>query len=169
MKDTEPVLRTSRLKAYLTMIDRQYMKQICAKNKKIKVLLEFQMGFNDKSRNVCSQILYHYSATDTGFKRSNLDDWEMWEDDCLYDVEIVGPSLKNKINFVEGKDLSYYMEKYSKRYDANKNHSKDNFLHWVKSHGYDDMIKNIKKKNLDDIGDSFNMAVAWLFIKSGLF
>jgi hypothetical protein len=30
------------------------------------------------------------------------------------------------------------------------------------------MIKNIKKKNLDDIADSVTMTLAWLYIKSGL-
>ena len=84
-----------------------------------------------------------------------------------YDIEIVGPSLKNKINFDKGKNLQFFMNKYAKPYDANKKHSVANFLKWVNAKNIINMVENIPKKNLDDIADSVNMALAWIFIKSG--
>jgi hypothetical protein len=161
IKDTNVIIRTSRLKSYLNMID----KKINDLNDDIHILLEYQMGPNDKSRNVCSQILYHYSGTDSNFNNSNSN-IEKIPDLYKYTIEIIGPSLKNKINFDIDKPYSYYTTKYVKLYDANKNHSKDNFLYWINKKNMNYMIKDIKKKNLDDIADSVNMTLAWLILKS---
>lgn len=169
LKDTTPILRASRLGAYL-----QYIESIIPSSVvgcKYKVLLEYQMGPNDKSRSICSQIMYHYAPMDKGFKntyigeKSNLD---FQKQPNVYDVEIIGPSLKNKINLIKDKPYSYFMQKYTKSYDANKAHSKSNFLHWIKTNKKENMIKNIKKNNLDDIADSVNMTLAWIYLKSGL-
>ena len=66
------------------------------------------------------------------------------------------------------KPYSYFINKYAKAYDANKAHSKNNFLYWTKYKNIEYMIKDIKKKNLDDIADSCNMILAWIFMKSKL-
>ena len=161
LKDTTAILRTSRLKSYLKAID----KKLVDLNDDIIVLLEYQMGPNDKSRNVCSQILYHYSDSDSNFSNVNIIDKP--NNLHKYKIEILGPSLKNKINFIKETPYSYYTRKYTKLYDANKNHSKENFIYWINKNKMTHMIKNIKKKNLDDIADSFNMAFAWLLFKSG--
>ena len=178
LKDTTPVIRSARLATYLRMIDTLYLNT----NEKYKVLLEFQMGPNDKSRNVCSQILCYYSAFDVGFKTTYTHDLVSFNNQLVddtefseriynsrdnYDIEIVGPSLKNKINFDKEKNLQFFMNKYAKPYDANKKHSVANFLKWVNAKNIIIMVENIPKKNLDDIADSVNMALAWIFIKSG--
>ena len=124
------------------------------------------MGPNDKSRNVCSQILYHYCNTDFNF--NSVTDLICDKNIYKYNVEIVGPSLKNKINMDIEKPYSYFINKYAKAYDANKAHSKNNFLYWTKYKNIEYMIKDIKKKNLDDIADSCNMILAWIFMKSKL-
>ena len=74
------------------------------------------MSANDKSRCVSQQILYHYSCVDNS------------------KVELVGPTLKNKICFSADDSLSHgtFMEKYASKYTANKNHTKANFLYWLK-------------------------------------
>lgn len=165
VKETTVILRTARLKSYLNFID-SYIKNLHISDT-IHVLLEYQMGPNDKSRNVCSQLLYHYSAFDSGYKGTILDSANHQESKNeskhMYNVEIIGPTLKNKIHL--DKPYSYYVTKYMKTYDANKAHSRDNFIYWMKFIGKTDMYKSIKKKNIDDIADSVNMALAWVFIK----
>ena len=75
------------------------------------------MSVNDKSRCVSQQLVYHYTN--------------------MYTVELVGPSLKNKVCFSKDDSLrhSTFMEKYASKYTANKNHAKANFLYWVKIYG----------------------------------
>jgi hypothetical protein len=166
LKDTNPLLRASRLNAYLSMVESTYIQYY--PNEKYKVLLEYQMGPNDKSRAVCSQILYHFSQPDYGFKKTNTSEFVSGPKRNQYLVEIIGPSLKNKINLVKDKSHSFFMKKYTKSYDANKSHSKANFLHWIKVNKVEHMITNIKKANIDDISDSVTMTLAWLYIKSNL-
>jgi hypothetical protein len=175
LKDTKPLLRSKRLKAYLYSIDQNYLNSLKKNNPNdlFKVLLEYQMGPNDKSRNVCSQILYHYSPMDTGFKQTTvvLNKYNTIIEkhkSSTYDIEIIGPSLKNKINLIRDKPLGFYMKKYAKKYDANKNHSKANLLQWVKQKKIEHMMEHIPKKNIDDIADSVNMTLAWLFVKAKL-
>jgi len=174
LKDTSPILRASRLKSYLTMVDEVYLKKYFnpLSGEKYKVLLEYQMGPNDKSRSVCSQILYHYAPLDIGFKKTHIDNNQnnscIIGNSVIYDVEIIGPSLKNKINLIKNQHHSFFIKKYAKSYDANKAHSKSNFLQWVKTKKVEYMIKNIKKKNIHDIADSATMTLAWIYIKSGL-
>jgi len=168
VKETTVILRSARLKSYLNFMD-SYIKNLHITDS-IPVLLEYQMGPNDKSRNVGSQLLYHYSALDFGYKSSTTETTtpdgaqeSKNEAKCIYSVEIVGPTLKNKINL--DKPYSFYAAKYVKAYDANKAHSRDNFIYWMKYIDKTDMYKSIKKKNIDDIADSVNMTLAWVFIK----
>ena len=51
----------------------------------------------------------------------------MLKKNISYSTEIVGPSLKNKINLDKSKDYHFFLNKYVNNYDANKNHSKHNF------------------------------------------
>lgn len=170
LKDVDVVTRASRLSAYLKMVDFTYIESV--PGEKYKVLLEYQMGPNDKSRCVCSQILYHYVNMDMAFSNSNVsipkESINLIQCPIIFDIEIIGPSLKNKINLNKEQPYSYFIQKYTKSYDANKAHSKSNFLHWVNQKNCEEMIKNIKKKNLDDISDSVTMTLAWLFLKSNL-
>jgi hypothetical protein len=174
LKNTTPGLRASRLRAYLYSVDELYLNNLIDEfpDDEFQVLLEYQMGPNDKSRNVGSQILYHYSCMDTKFKNTSaksnnkLNNVSESNKPKEFIIDIVGPSLKNKLNMY--KPLSYFVEKYAKKYDANKKHSKETFLHWVKHKKIESMIVDIPKKNLDDIADSVNMTLAWIFIKHQL-
>jgi hypothetical protein len=171
VKETTVVERSDRLSGYLNMmnsvIDTYYNseKNIYDYAKTpIHVLVEYQMGPNDKSRNVGSQILYHYSTMDMGFLSANFT--TIYTPEVKYKVVIVGPSLKNKICLVFGGSLSDFIPLYAKNYDANKAHSKFNFLGWLEKQGRSALIKNIKNKNLDDIADACTQAIAWLHLKT---
>lgn len=160
IKETDVVLRSSRLKGYLMNIDKKIESFV---DTPIKILLEYQMGPNDKSRNVCSQILYHYSNNDCNFKSANIvNDAPI---NNKFSIEIIGPSLKNKLNFVNGQDYNYFLQKYNKKYDANKKHSIANMIHWLNAKNSINMISKIKKTNYDDIADAITMALAWILIK----
>jgi hypothetical protein len=164
VKETSVVLRASRLNGYLHMLD-SVIKQT-TNNKIIKVLIEYQMGPNDQSRNVGSQILSHYIASDLNFESCNFQPCGLILP--KYDVSIVGPSLKNQITLIKGFELSHFIQKYTKNYTANKAHSKYNFLTWLKLNKHTDLLKNIKLANHDDIADAFNQCLSWVFKKSDI-
>ena len=172
VKETDVILRANRLRGYLKHVDETHL-AIIPVDESCHVLVEYQMGPNNKSNSVCSQILYHYANDDNGFKstlNTELTDVVLTEstpNQKVYTIEIVGPSLKNKINLDKDKPRQFYIAKYAKTYDANKNHSTANMKYWLKTKNAEHMIANIKKSNLDDIADSVTMTLAWLFIKSG--
>jgi len=126
--------RAIQLKKCLTMLDEKIKTPID------KVLVEYQMSSNDKSRCVSNQIIYHYSE---------------------YSPEIVGPSLKNTIYFSDELKYNAFASKYSRSYTANKNHTKANMLYWLNKHDRMDLISNIPKKNIDDVADSFMQIWGW--------
>ena len=165
VKETDVILRANRLRGYLQYVDETYMCGI-SDLEPYHVLVEYQMGPNNKSNSVCSQILYHYATSDDGFKNVELRDSSNTNVQ-KYTVEIIGPSLKNKINLDKDKPRQFFIAKYAKTYDANKKHSIANMKYWLKTKNSEHMIANINKKNLDDIADSVTMTLSWLFIKSG--
>jgi hypothetical protein len=181
IKETTTELRSARLKTFLNLLDDIIKEKINnLDDNKFKILLEYQMGSNDLSRNICSQILFYYSQLDYGFSCANRHQYADIDTDISadisadadvdiskkYSVEIIGPSLKNKINFKY--NHTEFVKKYSNNYNANKAHSKCNFLYWINYTQNQHLIGNIKKKNLDDIADATNMAIAWLYLKSDI-
>jgi hypothetical protein len=168
LKETDVILRANRLRGYLKYVDETHLNNIPDLGV-YHVLVEYQMGPNNKSNSVCSQILYHYAANDTGFKstlsENNLTDNTQAARVC--NVEIIGPSLKNKINLDKDKTRQFFIGKYAKTYDANKKHSVANMKYWLTTKNATHMLANIKKNNWDDIADSVTMTLAWIFLKSG--
>ena len=148
IKDVTPLLKASRLKGYLSYIDNTYLKNIQC----YKVLIEYQMGPNFKSNSIGAQILYHYANESNSFK----------------EVEIIGPSLKNKLNFDKIHTYEFFIKKYAKTYTANKKHTEANMLYWLKKYNFYHLLDTIKSNKLDDIADAFMMSLAWLFLKSDL-
>ncbi len=73
-------------------------------------------------------------------------------------------SYKNLIYFDKTLIHSNFIKKYANNYLANKNHTKYNFLYFLKSFNLMHLIKNIKKKNYDDIADSFMQIIAYVYI-----
>lgn len=111
---------------------------------KIIVCIEYQPSFNDKSRVIFNQLIYEYS------------------NNKLFDIQIIHPTLKNTIYFHKQLKHGNFIAKYNNQYTANKNHTKQNFLYFIKLFHLSDLIKHIKKKNIDDIADSFIQAIAYI-------
>lgn len=145
LKESTIIERTNSLRIHLDLIDKEIADLKC-ENKDLVFLIEYQMGPNDKSRVISSQLLYHFSK----YTESN--------------IELVGPSLKNSLYYknIEKSKYSYFLEKYATNYSANKAHSKYLFLELIKTVKIDDMMEDIKKKNIDDVADSVLMPIAWL-------
>ena len=124
--------RTHGLKHLLHMIDSQFSTPDI-------VLVEYQMKQNDYSKNISSQVLYHYDNNHTY-------------------LEVVGPSLKNTISFSEELNYGNFIMKYS-NYIANKKHAVANYNYFIKVFPSNKHEVNSKKK--DDIADAFIMAFAY--------
>lgn len=147
VKNINIIERSNALKMYLTTLKSRLENLI--KNhqiNKIILLIENQPSFNDKSRTVFNQLIYAFS------------------NNTLYKIKVMNPMYKNQIYF--HKDLKHYnfIKKYSNNYLANKNHSKENFLYFLDKFNLKNNIKKIKKKNYDDIADSFMQIFAYLII-----
>jgi len=129
VRNTSQLERTSALKAYLQQLQTKLNDYIDKFNiTKIKVLVELQPSFNDKSRAAFNQIIYEFS---------NLP---------IFKIKIMNASYKNTISLNKNLTHSNFIKKYSNNYLANKNHTKENFLYFLKSFNLLHLIKNIKKK-----------------------
>jgi hypothetical protein len=147
VKNTTIIYRSNKLKEYLNKLNIN-IQEIKNKNNidKLTVLIEYQPSFNEKSRTIYNQIIYEYS------------------DNNLYNIFIMNPLYKNKIYFNNELKHSSFMQKYNNNYIANKNHTKSNFLYFLDKYNLEHVIKNIKKKNLDDLADSFMQIIAYIYI-----
>lgn len=132
LKDTDAVYRAKQLKKALDKIDISGISP-----DRLKVCIEYQMGPNVKSHSVFDGILMYYAD---------------------YDIEIVGPSLKNKIYFVEEGKHQRFMEKYSRSYSANKAHTAYNMECFATIKKID--ISRVNKKLFKDLGDAFMGGIA---------
>lgn len=78
---------------------------------KAMVLIEYQLGANDKTRAVVSAIIAHYAL------------------DTRFETALVGPALKSRISVGPEFAYSKYLESRANSYSANKAHAVDNFRH----------------------------------------
>lgn len=147
VKYTNIIERSNALKIYLELLKQKIKNFIVLNNiNKIILLIEAQPSFNDKSRAVFNQIIYEFS------------------NDNLYKIKVMNPMYKNFIYFTKDLKHYYFLQKYSNNYLANKNHTKENFKYFLTKFNMMDKIKNIKKKNYDDIADSFMQIFAYIYI-----
>jgi hypothetical protein len=153
VKEASVELRMSRLKAIIHFIKNKFPNID-------KVLVEYQMSANDKSRNISTALIYAFAEPNDNF--INFGETNNFEKvGHSSKVEMVGPSLKSKVYFGAGGKVQNFRKKYMNNYTANKSHSKYNLLKWLEEYNCLDLIKNIPKKNLDDVADSFLMTYAW--------
>ena len=82
------------------------LQAVAGQDRQLQVLIEFQMGANPKARMIFAALIAIFAD---------------------YDVELVNPSLKNKIYFSEEGKHKHFIKKYSQLYSANKAHAKYNF------------------------------------------
>jgi hypothetical protein len=171
VKNTDTVFRTSRLLGVI-----EYLKDICLNTNYFgnapklydKVLIEYQMSINDKSKIICNQLCAMFTTSDDGFKCYNrmtfdkdIDKTTSKIDKKKVDVHIVGCSLKNKLHFTNNLSYENVICKSSKTYTGNKNHCKYNFIEWANITGNENKISKIRKSELDDAGDAFMMSFVW--------
>ena len=147
VRNTTIIERSKALKEYLNTLKNRLNKYIIdLQINKIKFLIELQPSFNDKSRTTFNQILYEFCQ------------------ESIYKIKIMNACYKNCIYFNQNLIHSNFIKKYSNNYLANKNHTKENFLYFLKSFNLLHIIKNIKKKNYDDIADSFMQIIAYIYL-----
>lgn len=147
LKNTNVIERSKALNIYINNLNEK-INNIINKNKitKIILLIENQPTYNDKSKTIQNQIIYAFS------------------NNPIYKIKNMNPIYKNKIYFNKKLQYSNFIGKYSNNYLANKNHTKYNFLYFLISFNMFDKIKIIKKKNYDDIADSFLQIFAYIYI-----
>lgn len=144
----DTVRRASLLKRALADIDNEISKM---GERPDAVLIEYQMSLNDKSRCVSQQIAMYYVDEHTAAPN------------YVDRVYFVGPTLKNKVCFKHDLDHGHFMEKHSSKYTANKNHAKENLKYWLTVHNQLHFLKNVPKKNHDDLADAFMQIFGWLY------
>lgn len=134
-KDVSVLERSICLKNKLKEIDELVFKD----KKNMIVCIEYQMNCNDKSRTIYNQLIYNYSCIEN------------------VEVKIIAPAYKNKVYL--NKDLKHnkFIQQYKNNYIANKKHTAANLLYFAEVFGID--ITHIKKKNIDDLADSFLQAL----------
>lgn len=144
MKDMVLVERTMNLKNTLMELKNALIQkkiELDLDDSKVKVLIEYQMSANYHANAVFNQIFYEFSE---------------------FNPVVIHPCYKNKVHFSAELIYSNFSEKYNKNYSANKAHCKENFLYFLKAFNLENIIHNIKKKNLDDIADSFMQIFAYI-------
>jgi hypothetical protein len=141
--DTDIIYRTDKLYNYLHLVLDPQILQL----ENCTFLMELQMAQNVQSNVIASQIMYHFMKYQN-FPKDN--------------IKLIGASLKNKVNIGGGIDSQHaeFMEKYKTNYAANKVHIKYNFLKLLDYLNCKHMIADIKKSNIDDIGDSVLQGLA---------
>jgi Poxvirus A22 protein len=76
-------------------------------------------------------------------------------------VAFISPKLKNLLAF-NGLDFETFRMKYAKPYTARKNHSKENFLYFVKAFHIENILTTTSRPYYDDLADSFNGIIAYI-------
>lgn len=138
--DTSIITKAEGLKRTLMQFDEENMETINQSDNVI-VLIEYQMNANHMSNAIFNMILYHYTNR--------------------FPVHIVKPSLKNTIALHPKLVLSEFLATATTNYKANKQHTTYNMLYILSLFDRLEVIKEIKKKNLDDIADTLCQAIAW--------
>lgn len=151
LKDTNIIERSKNLKKYMDNLKLIINKNVNDKNIiKIYMLIEYQLSSNYNANAIYNQIIYEFSHNESN----------------LYEIIIMNPSYKNKIYFNNDLKHSVYIQKYANNYLANKNHTKNNFIYFLKIYKLEHVLNNIKSKNIDDLADSFMQIFAFIkFIK----
>ena len=141
LKESTLMERTVSLKKHLVNVTKNIY------GNDLNVIVEEQpTNVNDKSNTVQDQICYEY---------------------CQYNVCGINPTWKNRLCF--GENLSYEIirQQYTKKYTANKTHSKLNFLKFIDIVDEGKMLEGVKKENYDDLADSCMEIIA--FVKYGTY
>lgn len=158
IKKAKPEIKASKLKQLLSDIDLTHPNVD-------RILIEYQMKQNDKTRLIASQIMYHYS----GDEHSGNGEYKCKLNNTLKTsklsaksiVSYVNPVLKNEYKIDKDGDYRNFISCYS-NYVANKKHTVFNFSCYMKLVSREDELNKIKKYvKLDDVADAFMMTYGW--------
>lgn len=138
-KETTVMAKAINLKKVLESIDEQMSDQVADDN--LKVVIEYQLNANHGANAIFNMIVMFYAGR--------------------YPIEVIPPAYKNKIALHPLLALSTFLGYCSNNYKANKEHTKHNMLYFLTMTDRLDMIKDIKKKNYDDIADTLCQALAF--------
>jgi len=148
---------SSRLKYYLELLDNNFPKPD-------KVLIESQFLASSLSCLISHQIQYHYDISNKDIellnKNYNLKLHNIKNKNI--DVVIVGPSLKNSIDFDKKNSYANLQLTSFNNYQVNKKHSISQFMYLIDLFDQKKCIKNFNKK-LADIADAYMMVVNYIF------
>lgn len=136
VKETSIVTKAEALKKVLQEVD-----QSLVGLSNVVVLIEYQMNANHLSNAIFNMLVYHYANQ--------------------FPVHIVKPSWKNTVALHSDLVLSNFLSKYSSNYQANKAHTKENMIYFLKKRDQLNMLQSIKKKNYDDIADTLCQCIAY--------
>ena len=139
-KDTSVCEKAVALKEALTLFDESIHDHV-QQAEKVCVLIEYQMNANHMSNAIFNMIMYHYAGR--------------------YPIEVMKPSWKNTIALHPKLTLSNFLATSSSNYGANKMHTRCNMIYLLTMIDKLDMIKDIAKKNQDDIADTLMQALAY--------
>jgi hypothetical protein len=148
---------SSRLKFYLELLDNNFPKPD-------KVLIESQFLASSLSCLISHQIQYHYDISNKDIellnKNYNLKLHSIKNKNI--DVVIVGPSLKNSIDFDKKNSYANLQLTSFNNYQVNKKHSISQFMYLIDLFDQKKCIKNFNKK-LADIADAYMMTINYIF------
>lgn len=125
------------LREHVDVMARQISNIPITPDRRVKVLVEYQMGQNPHAKACMDAIIAHYYG---------------------HEVIVVGPSLKNKICLGEGCDYASFTGK-TELYTANKNHTKANFLFALRRFAKTEKV--VEKKLLSHVSDAYCQAVGY--------
>jgi len=143
----DDIATVERLRAVVRYVNgrvRPAVRRLVPAGESVRVVIEFQMGPNARSRAVAAALV------------------ALFADD---DVIIVGPTLKNKIATCEEGRYCYFAERYASSYGANKAHAKYNFARFEDAFGTE--IPATRPASLrGHIADSFMQVIGHLVFGS---
>jgi hypothetical protein len=125
------------------------------------VLIEDQT-INNISGEVASQVAFHYShvmVQISSYPEIHLPEYKCSSD---YRIVIMDPRKKNQIAFDPCLCIDMFYKKYIKSYDANKAHTRANFLYFIEAISAEDMLHGVPSKRKKDIADSFMQVIAYI-------
>ncbi len=171
VRSTGLIGRALALKSFLESFRRYYESRLVIPD---VVLIEDQT-INNLSGEVAAQVAFFYSTT-AGKPNVYPDHQNIPTIPSTKQITIVlmPPTLKNLIKFDDDLGIEHFYSKYVSLYEANKNHTKANFLHYMKiiqpPPDWEEYTCSYKKKanvgipakRKRDIADSFMQAIAYI-------
>ncbi len=163
--------RATAIKSFLSRIDAYCKQNTIAPD---VVLIEDQT-INNLSGEVAAQVSFFYTDLSKDyvvFPQSQYDIFDIDQQVAVVpSIVIIHPKYKNLLRFSPRLGIEHFYGKYVNLYDANKNHTKSNFVHWMKHMDPSDEYTctyrkktsvGVPSKRKRDIADAFMQSMAYM-------